>query len=152
MANKKVLQKKSIEDFSKSEKTIADFLNEILEENPIDITVEPERIDVALEIRKPLNKMQADDYSKAAWSALFKRAGFGLLNNRQIEAAVSAMEAIGWKSRNRGFGLENLQSSELGVSPIFIKTDNLTIEGVKRAGTSVLRYSRYIGQPLSAKN
>lgn len=152
MTNKRVLQKNSIKDFSKSDKTIADFLNEVLEDNPIDVTIEPESIDVALEIRKPLNKMQADDYNEAAWAAIFKRAGFGLLNNRQIEAAISAMETIGWKSRNKGFGLENLKSSEIGLSPIFIKTDNLTIEGVKRAGNSVLRYFKYIGKPLSAKN
>lgn len=152
MTNRKVLQKKKVGVFSKRDKTIADFLNEVLEENPIDTTIEPEIIDVALEIRKPLNKMKADDYNEAAWYALFKRAGFGLLNNRQIAAAISAMEDVGWKSRNKGFGLENLKSSELGLSPIFIKTDNLTIEGIKRAGNSVLRYFKYIGKPLSLKN
>lgn len=130
------------------EKTIADFLNEVLEENPIDITVEPEKIDVVLEIHKPLNKMKTADYNSAAWRALFKRAGFGLLNGRQIKAAISAMETIGWTSRNRGFGLDNLKSSDIGVSPISIKTDNLTIEGVKRAGYSVLRYLKYTGKPL----
>lgn len=137
---------------NQANKTVADFLNEVLEENPFDTNLKPKAVEIVLDLYKPVNKMSAADYNKAAWRALFKYAGFGLLSEREIDQAVAAMEKIGWSSRNRGFAPENLKGFDMELAPVSFKTNNLTIEGVKRAGCSVVKYQNYMRKMKNSKN
>ena len=126
-------------DETKREKTPADFLRQILIEQPIGSSnAKPEPLEMKLD--KPPQKLTAADYNRAAWRAVFKKAGYGILTDGEIQQAVGAMRDNKLKAEFEGFNINNLRRYDAQPGPMFLDVDKGTIESAKRAGQAVLQY------------
>jgi hypothetical protein len=129
-------------DETKREKTPADFLRQIIIEQPIGSSTgksEP----LEMKLGKLPQKPTVVDYNRAAWRAIFKKAGYGILTDGEIQQAVGAMRDNKLKTVFDGFNIDNLRRYDAQPGAMFLDADRAAIESAKRAGQAVLQYQEY---------
>ena len=131
--------------------TITDILRRMQNDPPFDEdSLAKKTFNIPLNLNKPPDDLLLADYDKATWRAIFNKAGYSILSDADIGEAVQALKNVGWMPEESGFGLNNLRAIDKLPGPMFIKTDQATIEKAKLAGQAVLQYQQIKAGQLTA--
>lgn len=133
-----------------TEKTLADFFDEILKTQPLDAEkLAKKKLAVILETTKPAEQMSLADYERAKNRAIFKQAGYAMLTGDELEQALSVIKAKG-SIRDGNFGLNNLRQRDKESGAVIVDVDQSTIEIARRAAQAVLQYQEYKAKQFDA--
>lgn len=129
-------------------KEVTEFMREVLRQQPMDKAGKKKAEVLVLPNLKLIKERRAADYDTAVNRALFDKAGYPMLTDKELASAVTALnyafETPKITDQTRGI----LRAKELKTGRMTLPTDNYTIEAAKRAGQAALGYSEYQAQQV----
>lgn len=143
-------------DETKKELTTADFLREVLKQQPVAINDEnAAKVQLTMKVSKSPQSATRDDYNLAFRRAVYEKAMDGLkLTDKEIKLADEALINAGlYKTYyNLQGNIENLKSNqEKSGSSMPISVGKENIEYARRAGQAVLQFREYESLTADAK-
>jgi hypothetical protein len=123
-----------------SKKTINDFYQKVLSEQPLNDADRAKKLKIPVNLSK---NATLEDYRLAFDKAVLQKAGYSMLNKQEVEMARDLM-----KMEDK-LDLANLKKLD-NANNLFITTSKHSIEKAKIAGQAVLQFREYKSKELDA--
>jgi hypothetical protein len=128
-------------DIADKPASLANILNKILQEQPLEKTQKKEFVNLAVKYPKSADEMTIADYKTAVLRAEYTQAGYAMLTDAEIMMSEAAFESKGFTREWHGF--ENLQElQDYQRSGGTFTTEKAMLERDVRGGQAVLQYQK----------
>lgn len=128
-------------DAAEKPKSVAEILDIVLKNQPLDINAKRETIGLDVKYPKSAKEMMIADYKMAVLRAEYARADLGMLTDAEIMMSETALAAKGFT--RKWYGFENLgELQDFQKTGGVFTTEKAMIQQDVRGGQAVLQYRR----------